>query len=701
MVKKLEVNDLRISFRTTSGILEAVRGISFDLEEGETLAIVGESGSGKSVTSRAIMGILAQNAIVEGGEIFYDGLDLLQIPEDVFHQLRGNNISMIFQDPLSSLNPIMRIGKQITEAMMANNKARRKEAKKNVNRIQKAIIDSCLKADSNSKIKEQMQTYNDYLKVGNRMASKYYDAISAVETIKRRGDDALIEAQGTSMDRVQEEIRETLGDFTRIYNPLTIPEKDTEIREIEEVLKANANEKDLNKIKVNKGRLVDALTRLSARLDQVLNQKEVDFIAMAYKISSSSEEAVLQDFNETKNQQYIADFEAGFLSDFKQTIRAGVEYEDQRARNAVKEADKALGEVLTVLEDDFSIEYLKNQVEDLSKKIEATINSLSLHRDSLATTFSASLKRQIKNYEIESKELRNEENKQEERAETKGSQTTQEKLEVIRKNIFRLFYRLEKDYESRMANRRDADWHANQLVLYLEDQTRTHAYKVDKALAKSRAIAIMQEVGIDDARRRFTQYPFEFSGGMRQRIVIAIALSSNPDILICDEPTTALDVTIQAQILDLINNLKARRNLSVIFITHDLGVVANIADKIAVMYAGKIVEIGSVNEVFYEPAHPYTWALLSSMPDLETKEKLESIPGVPPNMVRAPKGDAFAERNRYALAIDYEQHPPFFDITETHKAATWLLHPKAEKVEPPKIVKERIKRSLNRGGENA
>ena len=187
---------------------------------------------------------------------------------------------------------------------------------------------------------------------------------------------------------------------------------------------------------------------------------------------------------------------------------------------------------------------------------------------------------------------------------------------------------------------------------------------------------------------------------MRQRIVIAIALSSNPDILICDEPTTALDVTIQAQILDLIKELKVKRNLSVIFITHDLGVVANIADKIAVMYAGKIVEIGAVEEVFYKPAHPYTWALLSSMPDLETKEKLESIPGVPPNVVRAPKGDAFAERNRYALAIDYEEHPPFFEISKTHKAATWLLHPSAPKVEPPKIVTERINRSLSRGDAN-
>ena len=184
---------------------------------------------------------------------------------------------------------------------------------------------------------------------------------------------------------------------------------------------------------------------------------------------------------------------------------------------------------------------------------------------------------------------------------------------------------------------------------------------------------------------------------MRQRIVIAIALSANPDILICDEPTTALDVTIQAQILELINKIKRERNLSVIFITHNLGVVANMADRIAVMYAGKIVEKGTSEEIFYSPAHPYTWALLSSMPDLETKEKLESIPGTPPNMIYPPKGDAFAPRNKYALEIDFELEPPLFEITPTHYAATWLLHPNAPKVELPKIIQERINRLGEKG----
>jgi len=327
----LSVKDLEISFKTQYGILKAIRGVSFDLYKGETLSIVGESGSGKSVTSRAIMGLLAGNSIVDGGKILYNGLDLLQIPEESFHKIRGSKISMIFQDPMSSLNPIVRIGHQITE------------------------------------------------------------------TLK-----------------------------------------------------------------------------------------------------------------------------------------------------------------------------------------------------------------------------------------------------------FKL--------------------------------------KMPREMAKKRAIELMTEVGITEPEKRFYQFPFQFSGGMRQRVVIAIALANNAEILICDEPTTALDVTIQAQILDLINKLKKERNLSVIFITHDLGVVANVAERIAVMYAGKIVEYGTTDEVFYDPKHPYTWALLSSLPSLATSKQLDAIGGTPPIMLNIQKGDAFAPRNKYALAIDLEEEPPFFKISDDHYAATWLLHPDAPKVELPEAV---------------
>ena len=211
--------------------------------------------------------------------------------------------------------------------------------------------------------------------------------------------------------------------------------------------------------------------------------------------------------------------------------------------------------------------------------------------------------------------------------------------------------------------------------------------KCSREEARARTIEIMGKVGIPDPEKRFDDYPFEYSGGMRQRIVIAIALSCQPKILICDEPTTALDVTIQAQILQLIKDLQRDLGFTVVYITHDLGVVANVAERVAVLYAGQIVEIGSVEEIFYEPKHPYTWALLSSLPQLcEKGTDLFSIPGTPPSLYNKIKGDAFAPRNQYAMAIDLEKEPPMFQVSPTHFAKTWLLDPRAPKVEIPKNI---------------
>ena len=215
-----------------------------------------------------------------------------------------------------------------------------------------------------------------------------------------------------------------------------------------------------------------------------------------------------------------------------------------------------------------------------------------------------------------------------------------------------------------------------------------------KAQAKERALELLQMVGITDAEKRFRHYPHQLSGGMRQRVVIAIALAADPDILICDEPTTALDVTIQAKILDLIKELQAKMNLSVIYITHDLGVVAKVAEYVNVMYAGKIIEVGNVEEIFYDPRHPYTWGLLSAMPDLETDDdRLYSIPGSPPNLLHEPVGDAFAARNQFALEIDKKAEPPMFEVTPTHFAATWLLHPDAPKLTLPAELQARLERA--------
>ncbi|MES9683810.1 peptide ABC transporter ATP-binding protein [Bacillus sp. AFS001701] len=218
--------------------------------------------------------------------------------------------------------------------------------------------------------------------------------------------------------------------------------------------------------------------------------------------------------------------------------------------------------------------------------------------------------------------------------------------------------------------------------------------KMSKTEAKKIALELINLVGIPNAEARFKQYPHQFSGGMRQRVVIAMALACNPKLLIADEPTTALDVTIQAQILELMKEIQRKTDSAIIFITHDLGVVANVADKVAVMYAGRVVEMGTVDDIFYNPKHPYTWGLLASMPDLDNEQgaELVAIPGTPPDLLNPPKGDAFAPRNPNALKIDYEMEPPMFKVSETHYAATWLLHEDAPKVEPPEAVRKRIQR---------
>lgn len=216
--------------------------------------------------------------------------------------------------------------------------------------------------------------------------------------------------------------------------------------------------------------------------------------------------------------------------------------------------------------------------------------------------------------------------------------------------------------------------------------------------AEALAIDYMEKVGIPEAKKRFNEYPFQYSGGMRQRIVIAIALACRPDVLICDEPTTALDVTIQAQILDLLKSLQKEYNFTTIFITHDLGVVASIADKVAVMYAGEVVEYGTVEDIFYDPRHPYTWSLLSSLPQLaDASGELYSIPGTPPSLYTPVVGDAFALRSEFAMQIDFEEKAPVFSVSETHWAKTWLLHPEAPKVEKPEMIRdlhEKIKQKM-------
>lgn len=213
--------------------------------------------------------------------------------------------------------------------------------------------------------------------------------------------------------------------------------------------------------------------------------------------------------------------------------------------------------------------------------------------------------------------------------------------------------------------------------------------QMNRSQAIDEAINLLDLCGIKNPKERLKQYPHEFSGGQRQRIVIAIALAGDPSVLIADEPTTALDVTIQAQIIELFKKIQAEKQMTIIFITHDLGVVANVADRVAVMYAGKIVEIGNVDDIYYNPQHPYTWGLLNSMPTPNSKGRLYAIPGTPPDLLNPAKGDAFAFRNEYALAVDFVKEPPFFQVNPGHYAATWLLHPKAPNIEVPETIQKR------------
>lgn len=551
----LSVKDLHVNFSTDNGYVQAVRGVSFDLYKGETLCIVGESGSGKSVTSKTIMGILAANGRITEGSIMYEGEDLTKVSEDEFHRIRGHKIGMIFQDPLSSLNPIMRIGKQITEAMLLNG--------------------------------DHLKQMRDDL-----VATEFVAYKNAVTTYKRE------------LNKGKEAVK-----FQK-------SEKKKEIQRIKTVVK-NESDGQLYALKLDYG------------LEKVHIKHHYDELIAAEEDAAKKQELV------NAKTQALKEADEKYLAT-KTEIQNNV---------AAKKGDNDA--------------LLKKTKEDFDKKIA----DAKAHQNANRAELKAKYKPII--------------------ADAKAKYLAKKKEANVKVAEVKKKYRDE--YKADLEKGVDPVTAKKKFVSKM---------RITKAEAKERALKVMAEVGIPFPEKRFRQYPFEFSGGMRQRIVIAIALTANPDILICDEPTTALDVTIQAQILELINRLKAERNISVIFITHDLGVVANMADRVAVMYAGKIVEYGKEEEIFYDPKHPYTWALLSSIPDVDSKERLDAIPGTPPNLIYPPKGDAFALRSKYAMKIDFKKEPPLFKVTDTHYAATWLLDPRAPKVEMPAIVKTRIEASL-------
>ena len=735
---KLSVNNLKISFRTDAGKVQAVRDISFDLYKGETLAIVGESGSGKSVTSKAVMGISAVNAIHEGGEILYDGQDLLRIPEEEMHKLRGDKIAMIFQDPLSSLNPIMRIGRQITEAMLLKNKANRKEGRVTFNKKLAALSDMMKKSlaerlDGRAPLRAidtYIQTFNDFNVCANKLQNSYNAARTATEELIAIVEEFLFLAEKkqkvdvvSTLNLVERKLKAIDDKYLASKYMEILQTYLTELAGVKRIEKAKVSIVDSVKQVVTmtvaqkeaSPETVELLDKVRQTAQEILEQPQYNLFRIGYYIYKNPDADLstmpAEEANEIAYQFLQKDYMLAFIA----LEKIAVQYSFNKTLENKKRAIEGLGKVIYYFKrGNFTQKEAAFVCKCINKRVLDAIDPLAVIKDSVAYTFGDALKREVDKYFFYIKNNPKEEARfarQTAKREALIARGKNVDWKVVPKSVIEpeaqiqtiisVLTRVKNKFEEDVASAEsfDLDKRCIEIIDYLKEKASQVVYTLTPRIAKEKAIKIMEEVGIPEARIRFRQYPFEFSGGMRQRIVIAIALSANPDILICDEPTTALDVTIQAQILELINRLKKEHDLSIIFITHDLGVVANMADRIAVMYAGKIVEYGTAEEVFYNPQHPYTWALLSSMPDLDTNEKLDAIPGTPPNMIYPPVGDAFAERNKYAMEIDFEMQPPMYQVSPTHYAATWLLHPNAPKVERPKIITERIKRMQERGGQ--
>ena len=769
----LSVKDLRINFSTDHGYVQAVRGVSFDLYKGETLCIVGESGSGKSVTNKAIMGILSSNGRIVDGSIMYEGEDLTKVSEDEFHRIRGHKIGMIFQDPLSSLNPIMRIGKQITEAMLINGSHTKKMyddlvsdelvAYKNAKtelRTGLAKYSDNIKFLKSEKKKQIAQAKN---KVSNELEGKIY-------TLKREF--------GSTKFSIDDEYSTKKGEYK-----LAKKEKRAELRKEHKkarkvlfVSKKISEEKDLLKDRLSLLYFgcgaFSFLFSFAVVLVCLLLKRPILGLILPYLIIHLLLLVAVFIFQFRKNRsakenatrieckKYFDELKKADKAYYKEvkTLKETILYpakEDRKqklsdAKAELKVKIKEIKNTKSALVENSNLE-IKELTEKYDKQIADLVKHAKKEKKALRSKYKPLIKENKEKFKVKSKEAKEkvkafkaeklstykaekkaiyekEFNKKKKEKKPLGERfqdiafmflssmliilisillviiaLTNYNLILILCALFVVFVGLCFIFTIVFIKHKKfgkaKDRHRFSLRrLHRDLKAAKYRYvssiKITKEEAKAKALKIMEEVGIKDAEKRFRQYPFEFSGGMRQRIVIAIALTADPDILICDEPTTALDVTIQAQILELINNLKKERELSCIFITHDLGVVANMADRVAVMYAGKIVEYGTEDEIFYDPRHPYTWALLSSIPDVDSNEKLEAIPGTPPNMIYPPKGDAFALRSKYAMEIDFKKEPPFFKVSDTHYAATWLLDPRAPKVEMPKIVKTRIANSL-------
>ena len=571
----LSIKDLKVQFRVRGRILTAIRGVSLDIYENESIAIVGESGSGKSVFTKTFAGMLDSNGFVSNGHI-------------------------IFND------------EELADTVVKLDSGARKK------------IEECKrKLDSYSKLEFGAGTYKEMVALESEKRERSglskqerEEAEQALKDLVAARTNAYNLKQTLDPSKEKAKIKETAALISKLDNEIKEQKKHNRQRE-EEHKRAMANDTAYHKA------FDEKMSALRAKYDKEIAHEISEETSKRNEILAKEIYLSTGRFNFTRRMKMIS----RLLEALKKAMQLGVDLSDEAQRNMVFD-DVA-----------FRVRYLDETSEQLHGTCILNLANVKYAKDwsqirggKIATVF-------------------------------QDPMTSLNPIITIGKQIV-------------------------SVIMKHQDCT--------EAEARVRALELMKKVGIPNAEARFDDYPFQYSGGMRQRIVIAIALSCQPKILICDEPTTALDVTIQAQILKLLKDLQKEFNYTIVFITHDLGVVANIADRVAVLYAGQIVELANVEELFYEPCHPYTWALLSSLPQLAQRNtKLYSITGTPPSLYNDIVGDAFAPRNPYCLKIDTLKEPPMFKVSDTHYAKTWLLDPRSPKIEKPESIQNIHEKLVN------
>ena len=564
----LSIKDLHVKFRVRGRTLTAIRGVSLDFYENESVAIVGESGSGKSVFTKTFAGMLDENGYISEGSIIFNDEEL----SDTVVSLRGNARQMI------------------------------------------------------RTATEKLNQYSKY-----ELGADVHQQIKALETEKRSKSSLSPEEE----KKIDDEIKELIGQRTDVFN--------------------QKQAVDASKERQRYKNLKNEIASLDGQI-KALKKKKADIIA-AHKAAYQQDTAYFEQYNKK-----MTELKAEYAKKTAQEISS-----ETKKRNEIiaKEIYLSIGR------------YSLNKRIQLMKKLleamkQAMIEGVDLDQDEVRNAVFDQVVFRVKYLDETEEQLH-------------GTcvlnlakvQYSKDWAQIRGKKIATVF-------QDPMTSLNPVITIGKQITsIIIKHQ---HCSEVE---ARARALELMKKVGIPNAEDRFDDYPFQYSGGMRQRIVIAIALACQPKILICDEPTTALDVTIQAQILKLLKDLQKEFKYTIVFITHDLGVVANVADRVAVLYAGQIVELGTAEEVFYDPRHPYTWALLSSLPQLAQRNtKLYSISGTPPSLYNKIVGDAFAPRNPHCLKIDTLKEPPMFKVTDTHYAKTWLLDPRAPKIEKPEAIQD-------------